>query len=183
MCIRDRIITADHGESFYEHNFFEHQGTIFEELLNIPLILIEIGKKPQITITKDAVQLIDIAPTILNYFGIDVLDSFQGRSLLPILKGKELEKVDIIFSECYQKNGLMKRNHDEGYILLAIRKEGWKYIYDEEKKKEYLFNLNNDPYERTNLFNKKIDKLNEFRKIRNKHIQQSIISTKKNRKF
>lgn len=177
------IITADHGESFYEHRTFEHQGSVFEELLKIPFIIIEIGKKSQLRTFTEPVQLIDIAPTILNYFSIDIPENFQGKSLLPILKGKTIETPAVIFSECYQKNGLMKRNHNEGYILLAIRKEGWKYIYDEEKKKEYLFNLKNDLSEKINLFNKNLEKLNEFRQIREKHIQESIIYTEEKSKI
>ena len=177
------ILTSDHGESFYEHRLFGHQGSVCEEVLKVPLIIIEMGKKSFRRKVYDIVQLIDIAPTILEYFGLEIPENFQGRSLLPILKGKSIEKEQIIFSECYQKNGLMKRNHKEGYILLSIRKEGWKYIYNEEKEKEYLFNLNYDPGEKTDLFNKNKLKLNEFRKVRDTHIQRSIMATEEKSKI
>ena len=177
------ILTSDHGESFYEHGLFGHQGSVYEEVLKVPLIIIEMGKKSFRRKVYDIVQLIDIAPTILEYFGLGIPENFQGRSLLPILKGKSIEKEQIIFSECYQKNGLMKRNHKEGYVLLSIKKGGWKYIYDEEKEKEYIFNLEQDSSEKSNLSNKNKLKLNEFRKIRDTHIQWSIMSTEEKSKI
>ena len=170
------ILTSDHGESFYEHSLFGHQGTVYEEVLKIPLIIIKMGKKSIIKKVSDIVQLIDLAPTILNYFGIEIPENYQGINLLPFLEGETIEKERIIFSECYQKNGMMKRNHEEGYILLSIKKEGWKYIYDEENNKEYIFNLKLDPAEKINLSNENKLKLFEFREIRDNHIQSSIIS-------
>ncbi len=171
------ILTSDHGESFYEHEKFGHQGSVYEEILKVPLIIIEMGKKPVIKKVFDVVQLIDIAPTILDYFGIEIPENFQGRNLLPLLNGKISQKDPIIFSECYQKNGLMRRNHKEGFILLSIRKGEWKYIYNEEKEKEYLFNLNQDPDEKENLIRENKVKLDEFRKLRKEHIHSAFTST------
>lgn len=167
------IITADHGESFNEHMIFGHQGSVYEEVLKIPLIIVELGKKSTRKNIKDTVQLIDLAPTILDYFGIEIPDTFQGKSLLPLIKGDKLKRNDIIISECYQKNGLMKRNRNEGYILLAIRKQEWKYIFDEEKNTEFLFNLNSDSQEKKNLIKEHPEKIDEFRVIKEYHLKKS----------
>ncbi|KKK44396.1 MAG: hypothetical protein Lokiarch_18620, partial [Candidatus Lokiarchaeum sp. GC14_75] len=178
------IIVADHGESFYEHGIFGHQGSVYEEVLKIPLIIAEIGKNNSLNHVQDTVQLIDIAPTILEYFDLDIPRNFQGKSLLATIKGEPIDREDLVISECYQKNYSMKRNQREGYILLSIRKNNeWKYIYSEEKEEEFIFNLINDPNEKTNLSGKKKLLLQEFREIKEKHIQKRNESTKEKSKI
>lgn len=166
------IIAADHGESFYEHGFFGHQGSIYDEVLKIPLIIVELSKKSIKKKVKETIQLIDITPTILDYFGIEVPENFQGLSLLSMTRGESIKRKDFVISECYQKSGYMKRNQEEGLILLAIRNQGWKYIFDEENDKEFLFNLNLDPQEENNLIHENTKKLLEFRAIKQHHIKK-----------
>lgn len=167
------IITSDHGESFYEHGLFGHQGTVYDEVLKVPLIIAEIGKKSKKSQISNTVQLIDIAPTILDYFGIEIPETFQGTSLLPLIRGELFKQKKIVISECYQKNGIMKRNRHNGFILLAIRKQEWKYIFDEEKKTEFLFNIDEDPQEKNNLIKRNFEKLAEFHVIRDYHLNKT----------
>ncbi|MHA1724309.1 MAG: sulfatase, partial [Promethearchaeota archaeon] len=88
------IITSDHGESFHEHGTFGHQGIVYDELLKIPLFIREMGEVQNPKNFKNFVQLIDIAPTILNYFNLDIPEDFQGNNLIPVLKGKELKRKE-----------------------------------------------------------------------------------------
>ncbi len=177
------IITADHGESFYEHSIFGHQGSVYEEVLKIPLIIVELGKTPIKHNLTDTVQLIDLAPTILDYFGIEIPDTFQGKSIIPLLKGDKLKRTDIVISECYQKNGLMKRNRKEGNVLMAIRRKEWKYIFDEENDMEFLFNLKSDPFEKKNLIMNYPEKTDEFRGILEYHLKKSYDSNEEQSKI
>ncbi len=73
------IITSDHGEAFYEHEYLNHGGQVFDELLRVPLFIVELGKIPNDKKVEDLVQLLDIGPTILNYFGIETPDFFKER--------------------------------------------------------------------------------------------------------
>ncbi|MBY9016903.1 MAG: sulfatase-like hydrolase/transferase [Candidatus Lokiarchaeota archaeon] len=166
------IITADHGESFFEHGFFFHQGNIYDELLKIPLFIVEIGNDNAIKTINNIVQIIDIAPTIIDYFGFSIPDTFQGKSLIPLIRGESIEREKYIISETYQKNGIMKRNGETGYKLLSIRAYGWKYIYNEQFDEELLFYLKSDPEEKVNLITKEIAKLTQFRKIRDSHFEE-----------
>jgi len=173
------IITADHGEGFFEHGFFGHQGTIFEELLHVPLFIVDMGKKSKVNKIDEIVQLLDIGPTILKYFGIPIPENYQGKSFLPIIKENYSNRNKYIFSECYQKNGIMKRNRKEGFIMLSIRKDYWKYIFDEEKDVEFLFNLKEDPKEQNNLINSYKSIVEGFRKLKIDHINHiSVIDEK-----
>ncbi|MFO8020040.1 MAG: sulfatase [Promethearchaeia archaeon] len=167
------IITADHGESFYEHKTLGHQGSVYEELLHVPLFILEPGKDLKPKVIKDKVQLLDIAPTILNFFGISPPDDFQGRDLRTLMKEKDNKTQErLIISECYQKAGYMRRNREEGYILLGIKKGKWKYIFDEEREKEYLFNLQKDPEEQNNLIEEGGKILDDFRFIKKQHLKE-----------
>ena len=185
------IITTDHGESFYEHNSFGHMGSVYDELLKIPLFIREMGVNQNPMSSKNFVQLIDIAPTILNYFNLDIPEDFQGSSLFPILNGKELERKELLITECYQKGGIMKRNNDEGFKLISIRTHNWKYIIDEEKGSELLFNLKNDPDEKYNVIDANREELLKFKIIKEHHLQKvsekdersRIVDTLKNLKL
>ncbi len=166
------IITADHGEAFFEHGAFFHQGNVYDELLKIPLFIVEIGEKNHIKRAESIVQLIDIAPTILDYYGISIPESFQGRSLLPLLEKDFIDREGCVISETYQKDGIMKRNRETGNKLISIRSDEWKYIYNEQFDEELLFHLKSDPEEKVNLSTKEKVKLTEFRRIRDSHFEE-----------
>ena len=166
------ILTTDHGESFFEHGFFFHQGNIYDELLKIPLFIVEIGINNHVKRAESIVQLIDIAPTILDYYGISIPESFQGISLLPLLKKDFIDRDGCVISETYQKDGIMKRNGETGYKLISIRSDKWKYIYNEQFDEELLFHLKSDPEEKVNLNTKEKVKLTQFRRIKDSHFEE-----------
>ena len=74
------VVTSDHGEEFLEHGSWEHQKTLYEEVIRVPLVV----NGPGVTARREAapVSLLDVAPTILAWAGVAAPASFQGRSLL-----------------------------------------------------------------------------------------------------
>lgn len=170
------IITSDHGEGFYEHKFLNHGGYAYDELLKIPLFMVELGNRYAVKSSNELVQLIDIAPTILDYFGIRASDLFQGVSLMPILRGKSLNRENFIISESYRKNGRFIREKEKGFRIFSIRTQKWKYILNEEENKEYLFNLVEDSDEKENLIKKKPEIARKFIDIKNLHFQDILKS-------
>ncbi len=74
------ILTADHGEEFFEHGGVGHGLTLYNEQIRIPLIV----KSPQIApgVYDDPVQLIDIYPTILDTLDIKEPYALDGISLI-----------------------------------------------------------------------------------------------------
>lgn len=170
------IITADHGDGFYEHGYLNHGGHVNNELLNVPLLIIENGNNPKVNRIDNFVELLDIAPTILDYFGITIPGQFQGKSLLPFLQGKPVKNRSLIISESHQRKGRFTWKSNEGFKIFGIRVNPWKYIYDEEKKKEFIFNLKEDPNEKVNLIEKNTELLKIFREIRNNHFEDIPIS-------
>ncbi len=82
------IITADHGEAFREHEGITlHGSKPYNELIHIPLIVRLPGAVPGGRVVDHNVQLIDIAPTILDALNIHGNEQFQGMSLLPLITG------------------------------------------------------------------------------------------------
>lgn len=78
------VITADHGEAFYEHGRQGHRHSLFEEETRIPLVVhYPRTIRPGQRITHPA-QMIDIAPTLLMLAGVDPLPDALGRSLFDV---------------------------------------------------------------------------------------------------
>jgi len=95
------ILTADHGESFWEKKdplgkeVVGHGTYLCEEQLNIPLI-IYLPSQQEGKVILEKAQHIDIVPTVLEYVGIDhrFVDNLplRGDSLKGVINGEELER-------------------------------------------------------------------------------------------
>ncbi|MFB3890794.1 MAG: sulfatase [Phycisphaerae bacterium] len=107
--LRDRtlvIFTTDHGFLHGEHgimgkSIIREEGMarvpLYEEIARIPLIV----RHPKMRGGRrfDAlVQPPDIAPTILDYAGVDVPEAMHGRSILPLMAGRSRAIRDIAVS-------------------------------------------------------------------------------------
>jgi arylsulfatase A-like enzyme len=77
------VVTADHGEEFKDHGFMGHGGTLYEEIIHVPLVVLA-GSSAHVDV-GDVVSLIDVAPTLLDFAGVPAPASFEGRSLRPLL--------------------------------------------------------------------------------------------------
>lgn len=154
------IVTADHGQEFYEHGNFGHDPRLYDELLRIPLIIYDpdISRK-NITIW-DQVEQLDIAPTIVDSLGIKPVKNFLGKSLLPMV-GRGKGKHPPVFSETSVGYGSSKLHHKD--LKISCRTPEWKLIYYfDGNKKDELFNLRNDPMETKNLYEEEKEVAEEF---------------------
>jgi arylsulfatase A-like enzyme len=76
------ILTADHGESMMEHeHWFQHQMTVYEEMVRIPLAIRYAGVEPGWV--KQPVSLVDVAPTVLALASLPA--SSVGVNLLGVI--------------------------------------------------------------------------------------------------
>ena len=75
------VVTSDHGEEFLEHGSWEHQKTLYEEQLRVPLIIKFPGGEEAGRRVKEQVTLLDVAPTIAYVMELPVPASFRGVSL------------------------------------------------------------------------------------------------------
>jgi len=83
------IVTSDHGENLGDHGLMEHQFSIHETLLDVPLII----RAPRLGESRrdDPVMLVDLYPTILELAGLapESPAGSPARSLLAGLAPQE----------------------------------------------------------------------------------------------
>ncbi len=138
------ILFSDHGESMTEHGFyFNHSHFVYEDLIRVPLVVVFPNRIPR-KIIEQQVQLINIMPTVMETLGIKKNNYMEGKSLLPLIKGKVRQLDPYAFSETSYKPSPR-----------CIRTESWKLIYNRNRKpinEAYeLYNLKEDPKELRNL--------------------------------
>lgn len=143
------IFTSDHGEEFGEHGMYGWHGhTMYDELLHVPLIIKLPKSMAAGMVIAEQVRSIDIAPTILEIVGSAIPESFEGKSLIPmILENKSLRESPFRDVSKAQKD--MGRH---GFII-SIRTSDWKLFCRKEKDtfiKTELFHLSKDPEEQIN---------------------------------
>jgi arylsulfatase A-like enzyme len=142
------VVTADHGEILYEHEFyFGHDIALYDECTMIPLIMRIPGVKAVHRRIGNLVQSIDILPTILGALGIAGPSEIEGKSLLPLIEGAAGAGDQYAFSETFPFPEKCPPRH-------AVRTAGAKLIWREERSgaisKQY-YDLAADPGETKNL--------------------------------
>jgi tetratricopeptide (TPR) repeat protein len=141
------IMAADHGEGLGQHNEGTHGFFIYETTVRVPLIIRAPFRFPTKKVTK-VVELIDLAPTILEALDAPVPSSYQGQSLLGLMFGDRRRNKDTAYAETYYP-----RLHFGWSELKALYYDNhWKYIL---APKEELYNLEADKEEKDSLALKK----------------------------
>ncbi|MFG0316086.1 MAG: sulfatase [Planctomycetota bacterium JB042] len=80
------VFSADHGESLGEHDFwFDHGEFLYDPTLRVPLV-VHAPTRPA-TVVDGQVGTIDVAPTLLDLFGLAPFASADGRSFAAALDG------------------------------------------------------------------------------------------------
>jgi arylsulfatase A-like enzyme len=129
------VVTGDHGQAFYEHDFAAHGAAIFNEVMRVPLIIRAPGLAP--AIDDRLAQHIDVPPSVLDLLGLPPHPSFQGESLV----GADARPDQAVF---------MVAQTPLAYQYGMIQSH-WKLIYDERRRAYLLFDLRADPGEMNNL--------------------------------
>ncbi len=121
------ILCADHGEGFGEHGVYGHTSLSYEMLIHVPLIIKFPDKQYMGHDVNVMVGLIDIVPTLVEYFELDVPYGLHGKSLLSRLRDKEAgHQTLFVYDETFDKywrHGMV-RTHDLKYIFrerIALR--------------------------------------------------------------
>jgi arylsulfatase A-like enzyme len=78
------VVTSDHGENIGDHGLMDHQYSLYDTLIHVPLV-VDGGSFANGGVRDELVSLVDLAPTLLDEADIEPTDktSFQGRSFRP----------------------------------------------------------------------------------------------------
>jgi choline-sulfatase len=129
------VITADHGEEFYDHNSYGHGHSVYQELLHVPFMVRWPGTvSPQRVATT--VSTVDISPTVLTAAGVAVPDVMEGTDRVPQLLGALPSAPAVAFSDFL----------DDRRVIRAGR---WKLILS--GLRATFFDLKSDPGEKVEL--------------------------------
>jgi arylsulfatase A-like enzyme len=135
------IITGDHGEEFMQHGDVSHTPKLCDELIHVPLLIYDpqADRGQQI---RELVSLVDIAPTILQNYGIESPQSYRGIPLQDILTESN-NKHEYVFSEVCHKKGEGRESGDLNLdeAILSCRSLKYKYIKNNQNNSEEFYNF------------------------------------------
>jgi arylsulfatase A-like enzyme len=147
------VVTSDHGEEFGDHGEFGHGHNLYDETLQVPLLVYPasaLGRNGGRV--RESVSLIDLLPTLREIAGARPAEHEEGLSLLGALRGesRSLEERGEIFAHL-QRTRLEYRNGEELVSRAAISGTR-KYLLTLPEVREELYDLIDDPGETRNLF-------------------------------
>ena len=149
------ILTADHGEEFLDRGQFGHGQSQYEELIHVPLIIyVPSGKELGAKRVKSSVEVRGIARTIMDLSGIRGTQ-IHGDNLL--ITSEDDDSTSYAFSQKIQSAGIYPRAE-------AIVSGNWKLIKNINEQTFELYDLENDPLEKKDLFNSEDEDLDTLRK-------------------
>jgi arylsulfatase A-like enzyme len=150
------VLTSDHGEQFWEHGSWGHGQSLYDHQLHVPML---VHLPPSLraarrltagpgTAIGDQVQLVDLAPTLLDLVGAPAPGPLDGRSLVPLLDGRGLPA-----GEAFAEGTNLRETERRG-----LRTPRLKFIHsiprgrhDPALERFELFDLRDDPGERRDL--------------------------------
>ncbi len=133
------VITADHGEMLGEHGLVSHGSAVYQEALEIPLVIASFGGgTPFEADAQSVASQVDIAPTVLRELQIPIPSTWDG---FPLQQGQSVDRDFVYFQQGLRVGLLDSRNSIST----------WKYWVDLASREEFVFDLTADPEERSNL--------------------------------
>jgi len=148
------IFTSDHGEMMGDHKLM-FKSVMYQQAIQVPMLVRVpwLRGKPQRI--QQNVSGVDVLPTLLELMSQEVPAHLQGRTWAPYLEGREdLPSRDVVI----EWNGAPWPPKDmEAYsqpLRAIVTPEGWKMVLAPHGYGA-LYNLKEDPEEKTNLFYRK----------------------------
>jgi len=146
-------ITSDHGEAFGEHDSWQHDQSLYEELLHVPLLIHLPGDRLAGRRIEQPVSLIDLVPTLLDAAGrSDVAALGPGTSWWPWIDGRgeaPTAPVASLRENLKKYYGPIRRSR--GDRNLAWIEDRWKLIWNLDLDRAELYDLGADPQEKVDL--------------------------------
>jgi arylsulfatase A-like enzyme len=149
------ILTADHGEEFFDHGAKGHKNNVYAETVRVPLII----KYPQQERGRREarlVSLVDVVPTVLDVTGTAASFPIDGRSLRKAPPGSADRSIYYELLSAWYYRGPDGSTFPRSQRWYGVREGDFKLVWSESRagggdRSYELFNVREDPGERVDL--------------------------------
>ena len=136
------------------HTSCSLEGTLYEEAIRIPFIVRYPRALPRAKLIETQVSQFDIMPTIMALVGLPMPKETEGRSLVPLACGEKVPFVEETYATTLPCGWQVLK--DDPRKIWCLRTPQWKLLYYEYAPRENnrceLFDLREDPGEKTNVY-------------------------------
>ncbi len=136
------VLSADHGDAMGAHRMIEKGEFMFDQTYRIPLVIKDPCAQDPGSNNQDMVYLHDVTATFADLADKQIPESFDGESLLPLLRQTPYQPREGILA---QQNG-----HFTPFPQRMWRTKEYKLVFNASAKSE-LYHLSQDPEELVNL--------------------------------
>jgi arylsulfatase A-like enzyme len=143
------MYTSDHACHFCTRNG-EYKRSCHDDSIRVPMVACGPGFRGGRVISDELVSLMDVPPTLLAAGGVAKPATMHGRPLQELVEGRAQDWPQEAFVQI-----------SESQIGRAVRTKRWTYSVksptggdhpaSELYREEYLYDLDNDPYQKRNL--------------------------------
>ena len=122
------VFFSDHGEEFRDHGGGFHEENVYGELLNVPLVFRWPAAIPAGQVVDQTVEMLNLAPTVLDLVGLATPERMTGESLAPLLSLDGLEhswRARPAVSEWRRRTDQLDAPFGDAYSIIV---DDWKLI-------------------------------------------------------
>jgi arylsulfatase A-like enzyme len=146
------VLVSDHGEELADHGGWQHDQSLYQELVHVPFIVRFPGNARGGRRVTAPVGLLDVVPSLAEILGLQAPADARGRSLVPLIDGELLPHEPRVSSMRHNvKKFYEPYKEGRGDVNVMIRRGPWKGIWNAELDTVELFRLDTDPAEQTDL--------------------------------
>jgi arylsulfatase len=142
------IFSSDHGEMLGDHGIYWKGPYFYDCAMRVPLIVRWPARYKAGLRTDALVEMVDLAPTLLEAAGVPVPEGIQGRSLTGLLRGDTSVHRDSVYMECYDSSV----PYEVPPMLTGVRTRTHKLSCCHSLHTGELYDLEKDPGEFRNLW-------------------------------
>ncbi len=169
------VVVSDHGEEFADHGKYKHGKHLFQETINVPLVVSFPGAE-LVGRRTDTVETRLLMPSLLEYLGVDRPAGIRGN-LFQTLQGTG-------FAVSYSRYTVRP---DDPHIRMGLAAQilgQWKLVDEIDREGDLLFDLALDPPEKDDRSENDLDSYRNNRQVLDKWLRshprpsgaQSVIS-------
>ena len=160
------VFWADHGYQLGEKGKWSKAGSLWEQGIHVPLIIVDPRNENNGQVSYRPVELIDMYPTLAELCGLPFPEGVDGDSLVPLLNDPDAEWDKPAFS--------VWNEHGKGVTGISVRTQDWHYAeFFGIGAGAFLIDPKNDPHELNNLVHdpQYKDVVNHLHKLAMEHLK------------